>query len=58
MSYKFKATTTITKSYDWTLKTMFEFVPSQMSQTKSKSYNMFDYITIVTVLIRIWRWSY
>ena len=57
MRYRFKATTTVTQNIGRTLKTMFESMFSQMPQTKSKFCNIFDYFGIVTVVIRIWRWS-
>ena len=46
--------TTVTKRIYWVLKTMFEFMFSQVAQTESKSCNKFNSFRIVNIKKRIW----
>ena len=50
--------TTTTKKIDEILKTVFELVLAQVTQTELKSCIMLDFIKVITIKNRIWRRSY
>ena len=54
----FNIKATQTKWIQSNLKTMFEFMPTQMTKTKAQSCEIFDSFAVVAIKNTVWKWPY